>query len=504
MIPKVTKGSRPFGILAYLVGPGRHNEHNDPHLVAGSPVLMAWFDDAQLSSESAAELAKEVDLNRSIMGFDSDMKHVWQCSLSLRSDEGEIGDDKWHDIVQSFMDEMDFSEAGGKAPCTWMAVHHGQSRNGNDHVHIVASRIREDGTKWAEGNDFRRAQEACRRLERDFDLLQVSGNQSQRWLSRPEHERAVSDREEPSRFRMERVVRACAASADSEAQFVRQMRRANLLVYPRFASGSDSVVTGFSVAERPPKGMKPLRMGGGRLAKDLTLTALRTGWNDSVSSAFEASDEWRAAKRNHRIVHNDPTEVRLDNETATRMANELREVRRRMRSVPANDHQQWVHVARETSGVLAAWSLAAEDGRNGPLARASRVLSRSAQRSDTRFEPLDAPLRMAGTAAFMVAMSQAPKPMAQAMVLSQLVRMMQSIYEMHQANQDVAEMRRLNDTFEHDLAEFAAPLPDVPDERQHAGPIQSPPQLRETRGPEFQSRSHFTNSAPTIGLEMER
>ena len=85
MIPKITKGSRPFGILAYLVGPGRHNEHNDPHLVAGSPVLMAWFDDAQLSSESAAELAKEVDLNRSIMGFDSDMKHVWQCSLSLRS-----------------------------------------------------------------------------------------------------------------------------------------------------------------------------------------------------------------------------------------------------------------------------------------------------------------------------------------------------------------------------------------------------------------------------------
>lgn len=504
MIPKITKGSRPFGILTYLVGPGRHNEHTDPHLVAGSPVLMAWFDDAQLSTDSAVELAKEVDLNRRVMGFDSDMKHVWQCSLSLRADEGELGDDKWHDVAQSFMDEMDFTEAGGKSPCTWMAIHHGQSRNGNDHIHIVASRVREDGTKWAEGNDFRRAQNACRRLERDFDLLQVSGNQSQRWLSRPEHERAVAEREEPSRFRMERVVRACAVSADSEAQFVRRMRRANLLVYPRFASGSDSVVTGFSVAERPAKGMKPLRIGGGRLAKDLTLTALRTRWDDSVPSAVEASDEWRAAKRNHRIVHSDPSVGRLDSETANRMASELREVRRRMRAVPANDHQQWVHVARETSGVLAAWSLASEDGRNGPLARASRILSRSAQRSDTRFEPLDAPLRLAGTAAFMVAMAQAPQPVAQAMVLNQLVRMMQSIYEMHQANQDVAEMQRLNDTFEHDLAEFAAPLPDVPEEHQHAGPIKAPAQLRETHGPEMERPKHLTNVAPTTGLEMER
>ena len=36
MIPNVTKGGRMGGLLSYLVGPGKRNEHTDPHLVAGA------------------------------------------------------------------------------------------------------------------------------------------------------------------------------------------------------------------------------------------------------------------------------------------------------------------------------------------------------------------------------------------------------------------------------------------------------------------------------------
>jgi hypothetical protein len=49
MIPNITKGSRTVGLMKYLVGPGKRNEHTDPHLVTGSPVIMSWFDDAQLN-----------------------------------------------------------------------------------------------------------------------------------------------------------------------------------------------------------------------------------------------------------------------------------------------------------------------------------------------------------------------------------------------------------------------------------------------------------------------
>lgn len=116
--------------------------------------------------------------------------------------------------------------------------------------------------------------------------------------------------------------------AESEAQFVRLMRRANLLVHPRFAAGTDSMVTGYSVAERPPKGMRPLWSGGGKLAQDLRLPSLRTRWPDAPETAQEAVEEWMAAKRHRRIVHPDPPGAALDEMAARRLAAELKEVLR--------------------------------------------------------------------------------------------------------------------------------------------------------------------------------
>ena len=37
MIPNVTRGGNTRGVLLYLVGAGKREEHQDPHLVAGAP-----------------------------------------------------------------------------------------------------------------------------------------------------------------------------------------------------------------------------------------------------------------------------------------------------------------------------------------------------------------------------------------------------------------------------------------------------------------------------------
>ena len=42
MIGKVLRGERPAGLIYYLYGPGKHEEHTDPHIVAG------WRDPAEL------------------------------------------------------------------------------------------------------------------------------------------------------------------------------------------------------------------------------------------------------------------------------------------------------------------------------------------------------------------------------------------------------------------------------------------------------------------------
>ncbi|KQU04475.1 hypothetical protein ASG56_14125 [Rhodococcus sp. Leaf7] len=35
MIPNITRGAKMTGLVSYLAGPGRSNEHENPHVVAG-------------------------------------------------------------------------------------------------------------------------------------------------------------------------------------------------------------------------------------------------------------------------------------------------------------------------------------------------------------------------------------------------------------------------------------------------------------------------------------
>jgi hypothetical protein len=56
------------------------------------------------------------------------------------------------------MGEMEFPRVR-ESRGLWVAVHHAASRNGNDHSHIAASMVREDGPRWAGGyRDYPKAQ----------------------------------------------------------------------------------------------------------------------------------------------------------------------------------------------------------------------------------------------------------------------------------------------------------------------------------------------------------
>lgn len=176
MIPNVVRGDRMAGLMTYLVGPGRANEHTEPHLVAGDAALMAWHSDNELGHDSALAIARHLD--RPSKAFDVDVSgcYVWHCSLSLHPDEGMLTDEKWGDIASDFIRAMEFDDnQDTKAPCRWVAVRHGVSKNGNDHIHIAVNLVREDGTKASTHHDFRRAQTAARALEVQRGLAVVAG-----------------------------------------------------------------------------------------------------------------------------------------------------------------------------------------------------------------------------------------------------------------------------------------------------------------------------------------
>ena len=94
---------------------------------------------------------------------------------------------------------MGFTEASGKARCRWAAVSHGTSENGNPHIHLAVSLVREDRTKGSTHGDDRRAQQTCREPEVKYGLQQLSTVHATRGYDRAKKATAV--RGEPGRHR---------------------------------------------------------------------------------------------------------------------------------------------------------------------------------------------------------------------------------------------------------------------------------------------------------------
>ena len=123
MMPNVVRGERMGGLMVYLTGKGRRNEHTEPHLVAGDSAMMAWHDDNELGRDDALAIARHLDRPRRAHDVEVKGGHVWHCSLSLRAEEGQLTDDKWRELAESFVAKMGFDDAEGtKAPTRWMST----------------------------------------------------------------------------------------------------------------------------------------------------------------------------------------------------------------------------------------------------------------------------------------------------------------------------------------------------------------------------------------------
>lgn len=500
MMPNVVRGERMGGLMVYLTGKGRRNEHTEPHLVAGDSAMMAWHDDNELGRDDALAIARHLDRPRRAHDVEVKGGHVWHCSLSLRAEEGQLTDDKWRELAESFVAKMGFDDAEGtKAPTRWVAVRHGLSSNGNDHVHLVVNLVREDGTKASIHNDHVRAQKACRELEAEHGLQRLEGDERDRasrgydpaereadarrrargtfegarragtekrtWWGLDTAERNAlinaQRRDDEPRWALARTVRACATASADEAEFVRRMRRQGVLVRARYAEGRQDVITGYSVAAKPEPGERPIWYGGGHLARDLTLPRLRAEWPDTAEGAMSAAAEWTAAKRGRRPVSPGREMREPDPALWREVGADLERLREQLRSVPIEDRDTWARVARQTSGAFAAWSARVEET-PGPLAATSDALARTAELRRRPVQPERAPKASASGAAMLLisAAKGGRGAVAQAVMLRQLANLAKAIHDMHRADQDARRAAQIERAIRGDLATVSARLPD--------------------------------------------
>ena len=367
--------------------------------------------------------------------------HVWHCSLALHPDEPELTDDTWRQVAERYVALLGFDPVDGTPACRWVAVKHGRSAAGSDHVHVVVNLVREDGKPASVHMDRPRAQQACRQLEQEFGLRQVEGRgrgAGERGLKPAEI--AVRERggtrnpvgripvEHTARRHLERVVRACATAASDEPDFVARLRAEGVLVRPRFDKGGTNDVAGYSVALRPSSDGKPVWYGGGRLSRELTLPRLRAAWPELERRQIATGAWQRAATRDTSPRTSTPPTRELEAQCARQLA----QLRDRLQSVPPEDCSTWALVARDTAGILAAWSLRTEP-HPGPLAQAGRELARTAQLRaaqvpDTPRRPLP-PTQ--NTAALILQAATRSRPGRK--VFAQVTALSEAIHDMHAA-----------------------------------------------------------------------
>ena len=214
----------------------------------------------------------------------------WHLALSTKGEvDRDLTDSEWAEVAREAVRRLGFDAGGAQPPCRWVAVRHGRSEAGNDHMHLVVNLVREDGKVASTRNDFKRLSALCADMERRYGLSAVEGRaKKRRCPGSPgprRKRRAAPDGTEPERAELARVVRAAATVAASEAEFVRFLRDAGLAARPRYDRVGGHRVVGYAVAEEPSDGGVAVFFGGGKLARDLSLPALRDRWRDGEAES---------------------------------------------------------------------------------------------------------------------------------------------------------------------------------------------------------------------------
>jgi hypothetical protein len=286
-------GADTYGLLRYLFGPGKQNEHTNPHLVASwDPEWLSGGIFAARRRGWTARLAREIDAPMTGHGVMLPGGHVYHVALSIPRQDGELSDGRWRELAEDAVARLGFSPDGeGRAGCRWVAVHHGLSKDGNDHIHLTVNLVRGDGTVADSYRDWPRWRQWCLDVEQRLGLTPTSPVNKTAAVrpTRAEVEKAArGPQPRPSRDFLRLVVRTAAAEASSAAEFIGLLER-EPLVSVHASWDSENRLIGYRVALFADWSTSSedgrVWFGGSRLAHDLSAPKLMQRWASAHGQA---------------------------------------------------------------------------------------------------------------------------------------------------------------------------------------------------------------------------
>lgn len=173
MIPKIILSAGPYATcrtIGYLFGKGRANEHIDPHLVAS---WNGFAPDPGRSphrdpKEAMAQLVAQLDQPVKMLGDKAPKDTVWHCPVRAAPEDPILTDAQWAAIARRIVAAAGIAPDGDEHACRWVAVRHA-----DDHIHIAATLVRQDGRRPERGYDQRAVQREARRIEIDYGLRRL-------------------------------------------------------------------------------------------------------------------------------------------------------------------------------------------------------------------------------------------------------------------------------------------------------------------------------------------
>jgi hypothetical protein len=179
--------------------------------------------DTNMASENPRELAAEFGKIRALRPKLA--KAVLHVSLSAAPGE-HLNDAQWQSVATRYLQKMGFDNN------QFVVTRH--TDTAHEHIHIVANRIRFDGSVTTDSQDYQRQEKVMREIERDFGLRAVapSRDAERRAPTRGEIEGAIRTGEPSAKQQLQQLCDAAAKGCRSFTQYQDRLEAASVELVP--------------------------------------------------------------------------------------------------------------------------------------------------------------------------------------------------------------------------------------------------------------------------------
>ncbi len=248
MIGKQIKGTGFRGCLNYVLG------KKDAYLIGGT---MCGQTPEELAAEFA--IARQLRPNLKVAVFHATLS----VDRTERLEDSEQNDLRWLAIAADYMKTMGFDNN------QYTVVKHSDTEH--DHIHIVASRIRLDGSVVDDSWDYYTSQETIRQLEQDYNLEIVapSWETDKRAPTTGEHRHLQSKGSKSVRVQLQDLIDEVTQDNPSMPEFVERLQQQGVEVQVGLTR------TGIGFSKGISYNLDGVALSGTQLGKAYTFSGLQ-------------------------------------------------------------------------------------------------------------------------------------------------------------------------------------------------------------------------------------